>query len=349
MIWIYPSWNNDFGKDRNVLIGFGYAFNRTYKDEFPLCVCYDQMECHHVNREEYSYQYPHILQTDCAIKQIVISEEISDAKAEELSQSGDWIPSTDNVFFDIDEDYYGCQAAVQPLLDVKISEDYIDDSLVPAIMNIFCPRDAKSEQGVDKIYYNLLHRLSDRSSGKKLRTEQRNEIVEHTLQDIKKGNLMSELCNPSTVDHELKGLIETLSILDKQQLKALADLGICLQTTPRAYSFNRMDGMKLCDGNNRPGNGSAVFFYTPTLNEINKRTDQLYVILRTLPEPKFVSLCRSSRDGYVPGQFVSKIETDIIQTLGKVFPNITESSVHYDAELHGGPKGWYNRHPETPW
>ncbi|XP_050415905.1 uncharacterized protein LOC126829813 isoform X2 [Patella vulgata] len=347
MIWVYPSWNKDVDNNHVTMSGFGYAFGRTYEDDLPLCYCEeylsesDKMECYYIG--ETSHHHKIISRTDCKIKQIVIQEDIVDYKAEELSQSDDWIPSTDNVFFDIDEDYYGCQAAFQSLADVKITEKYVDDVLVPAIESIFCPRNAKSEQAFDKIFYNLLQRVSDKPK------IQPNNIIQDTLQAITQDNLSAELCGTRNAGIGIKSLIGKLDVLNKKQLRALAELGICLKSTPKETGFDRFDGMKLCDGYNRDNNHSHVFFHTPTLDEINKRTKQMESILRKLPEPKMVTICRSSRDGYVPGQFVSKIETDIIQTLVKVFPSIKESSLLYDAELHGGKKGWYKRHSDTPW
>ncbi|KAK6172461.1 hypothetical protein SNE40_016103 [Patella caerulea] len=352
MIWIYPSWNKDFDEDRVLTVGIGYAFGRTYKDELPLCFCEEYlsepvtMQCYHIDEHSHDHKIP---RTDCKIKQTVIQEEIVDYKAEELSQSGDWIPSTDNVFFDIDEDYYGCQAAFQSLADVKITEKYVDDVLVPVIQSIFCPSDAKSEQAFDKIFYNLLQRLSDKLTGNKLKQIKTSDLIQDTLQAIKQNNLDAELCGTRNTEIDIKILTEKLSVLNTKQLRALAELGICLEVTPKERDFDRLNGMKLCDGYNRPNNRSHVFFHTPTLDEINKRTKQMESIIRKFPEPKMVSICRSSRDGYVPGQFLSKIETDIIKTLGKVFPNITENSLHYDAELHGGKSGWHKRHSNTTW
>ncbi|XP_050415899.1 uncharacterized protein LOC126829811 [Patella vulgata] len=355
MIWIYPSWNKDFDNNRVTMIGFGYVFGRTFEDELPLCYCEellsesDNMGCYHIDTYDEESHHKKIPRSDCQVKQIVMYEEIIDYKAEELSQSDDWIPSTDNVFFDIDEDYYGCQAAFQYLLDVKITEKYVDDVLGPGIESLFCPGDAKAEHAFDKIFYDLLRRVTDKHGVKKLQEKERNDIIKNTIQSIKQRNLTAELCSETNVDVGINKLILNLNGLNKDQLQALAKLGICLKTTSRTPSFDRMNGMKLCDGYNRPNNDSAVFFHTPSLDEIIERTKQMESILRKLPEPKMVTICRSSRDGYVPGQFVSKIETDIIQTLVKVFPNITGSSLHYDAELHGGKQGWHKRHGDIPW
>ncbi|KAK6172464.1 hypothetical protein SNE40_016105 [Patella caerulea] len=355
LIWIYPSWNKDFDNNRVTMIGFGYALDLTYEDEHPLCYCEEylsepgKMECYHINTYDEEAHHKEIPRNDCKIKQIVMFEEIVDFKAEELSQSIDWIPSTDNVFFDIDEDYYGCQAAFQYLLDVNISEKYVDDVLGPGIQSLFCPRDSKTELAFDKIFYDLLRSISGKHGVKNLQEKERNDIIKNTIQSIKQRNLTAELCSEKDIDVGVNNLILKLNGLNTDQLRALAKLGICLEKTSRTPSFDHMDGMKLCDGSNRPNNESAVFFHTPTLDEINIRTEQMESILRKLPEPKMVTICRSSRDGYVPGQFVSKIETDIIKTLGKVFPNITENSLHYDVELHGGKRGWHKRHGNIDW
>ncbi|ESO93755.1 hypothetical protein LOTGIDRAFT_153216 [Lottia gigantea] len=353
IIFIYPSWDEERKKTNGeydrTLVSFGYVHGKTHKDENSICACYQYFVplevpfCFVLQDVDTGEEKKEIKPNSCELKHTIISEILTDKYATKLVKSTDWITSEDNIVFDIDEDYYGCEAAILQILKAKIPEEILDEDLEKSVENLFCAGTAKEEMAFDKIHYDLLKEIATQ----KLSKTQRN-LVSKTVDIINQRNLTQHLCVESDFSNHLDYYIQDLRRLNKNQLKAIAETGICLKSSPRQMYYDHMEGMQYCIGYNRP-NDSLVLFFTPSLEQIKARTQQLLTIFKNLPNPRLVTICRSARDGYVPRKYASKIESDILESLMKVFPKITSESLHYDSNLLGGKSSWYGRHGNETW
>ncbi|ESO84242.1 hypothetical protein LOTGIDRAFT_229697 [Lottia gigantea] len=139
----------------------------------------------------------------------------------------------------------------------------------------------------------------------------------------------------------LEALMRHLLKLTDLQLNITQTIGLCLTRSPNTLHFE--PSMRFCVSYNDP-NSTLVLFHTPSIQEIEKRTEKLLTLLSATVLPKFITVTRSVRDGYTPRHLAGKIETDIMQILNQKYHVLDHNLVHYDDSLLGGKKGWYNRY-----
>ena len=138
-------------------------------------------------------------------------------------------------------------------------------------------------------------------------------------------------------------LIVMLMKMTKEQLRLLLKVGFCMEQSPVAYpeSGDRQHPtFQVCHGVTGPDN-DYVAHHIPTPQEIDQNLVKLQKILSFLPEPKYITVSRSFRDGYTPKTHWKQIEDGILAVVNKTFPCFDK--VHYDEDLLGGPSGWWNR------
>ena len=298
-----------------------------------------------------------IQESECHMKSTALIETASETKALSLIKSGTWITERDSVLLDVDEDFYGVEASIMPLLDAGMNENQIE--LISFwVGRLICATNTYQERQADAFYNYLIQTIIDFklicakedkasdsvcknvasliSAVKKLQPE--------FMSNLRERKLHYSFCNPDKTNFALNQLILAFCKMNIDQLKALSEVGICLVQSPKTYGFENMNGLRICYGYNTP-NETMVMFHVPTLAEIDQRTENLKDILKQKQfTPGAVTICRSTRDGYTPKKYFTKIESDVKDVLRYAFPRIREDSFYYDDDLLGGPAGWHGRH-----
>ena len=294
--------------------------------------------------------------SDCDMKHTGLVEVVSETKAISLISSGTWITERDSVLLDVDEDFYGVEAVITPISEAGVDADTID-AINHWVTRLVCASDTRQERQTDSFYNYLIQTIIDFkivcsvgdktndsvcSSPDKL-TAAVSTLIPMFLDNLRQRNLEQHLCFGES-DDALKELIVELCALNTDQLKAFAEVGVCLNGSPKSTDFASNHSMILCYGYNTP-NDSVVMFHVPSSLEITQRTSNLRDMLEQNQfVPGAVTICRSTRDGYTPRKLFSKIESDIKRVLVNAFPRILEDSFYYDEDLLGGPVGWQGRH-----
>nr|KAG5707701.1 hypothetical protein BaRGS_003276 [Batillaria attramentaria] len=340
--------------------------SRTHRNREPrLCICFsgnsdgDETSSCFLG-EGLSDKKPVFLPaTDCQISHSGVVEVVTESKAMELMRPGrgeaerrPWLSEADSVLLDIDEDYYGCEAAIRPLLETGLTEQMVG-VVSDYVSRLFCPINSEQESRADAFFNSLVHSVLEnvlvcgrnftclrnlRARSEKLATMAVGELLTR--------GLFSFTCSSRkpTQAGSLASLIRILSQMTVGQLRALARVGICVRESVRTFNFRPHYGMVVCRGFNTPSS-TAVIFHTPDDEEITLRSENLRALLRSAPfTPGLVTVARSVRDGYTPRQHFRRIENDIVSILNDTFVERTKGSVMYDPGLLGGRPGWPDRH-----
>ncbi|XP_046566537.1 uncharacterized protein LOC124275093 [Haliotis rubra] len=367
-IWVWPPWDTNDGEHpdqvdyqrMDVRAGTTYKHVNGNKVK-ELCACVStgpiikEKYCVMNNITEGSDDESGIPieESACTFRTSGVIEIVSERKAILLMKSGKWLTHNDNVILDIDEDYYGCEAAVMPLYNSGLQETDIRD-ISMWIQLLVCAQGTADERTVDNFFHSVLESIIEFKhlcqSGVILRdrcnvSEARSAFwrqVPAMLKDLQ-GRIQGHFCkqNPGFI---LKMVLSKLVTFTADQLRALSQVGVCLSMSPKTLEFIPRDNMRLCDGYNRP-NETMVVFHTPDVEEIDERTENMETILDgRMFSPKLVTICRSVRDGYTPKKYFRKIESDVLSVLQNSFSKVSENFILYDSDLLGGPTGWYGRH-----
>ncbi|XP_067671355.1 uncharacterized protein [Haliotis asinina] len=368
-IWVWSPWDKDQGLPDHIAIPLKLG---TVKREVEgkliedICGCpvlesdefdgLNEEQCLVADNARFESPYLEMNATRCNIQvEDAMMEVVSETKAIELMKTGNWITSLDSVILDIDEDYYGCEAAVQPLYDVGVTD--IQLGWISFIVGkLFCPALPRQEHVADNFYADVLDRVviikqfcqKNNAVFCKKKSEMKKYILTSFTDSIDVNinpQLKPMLCKTAVVSQNaVESLIKHFVRYNIHQLKAMKEIGICFSISPRTHAFDPSVGMRTCDGFNRP-NETVVPFHTPTPEEVSFRTSQLKVMLSAgRIQPGVVTVCRSMRDGYTPRKYFHVIEQDLLSVLKDVFTSVDDTSIFYDPYLLGGTFGWPNRH-----
>ncbi|GFO25753.1 upf0489 protein c5orf22 [Plakobranchus ocellatus] len=304
---------------------------------------------------------------DCTEKTSIIVETFSEDEILRASKpEGHFKPISAHQGFvlDIDEDFFGCEAAVQPLYDVGLKETFIR-RISDWVEKLFCGRTAEHELASDFFFYNVIQYIKNNKnicSNLKNTTDLYKILVDrclvnmyHNLLEILRSKLASIdtefvdsiFCgssNSAFYKSILYQLLVLLTSLESNQLTALENVGICFQISLNTYGEAGVGHFRLCDGYNRPNN-TMVTFFSPSGKEITYRMNNLQTFLGQLARgPNLVTLCRSVRDGYTPRSRFRQIEDMVIEIIrhrydkGRYYVQ-----KFYDRDLLGGKEGWWQR------
>ena len=363
-IWVWPEWDRknhekDYTKSE-VKLGWmlGNNTESNQKRKLTFCMCQNtgiKIECMYLQEgEEDGVEEVLIEPETCHIKNTVQVEEINEAIAVSLLNKEQWIQQSENVILDIDEDFFGCSYVIKPLLDANASFDALK-RIDEYLMRIVCPLSTTHETNANKIMLDFVSLLLLRKSCQTdlinisecnnvdLNVNPETHLVQ-LLSNAKERNEIN-LCSKNVKSPRLlvfiKRFINGLSKLTTEQLKIIHQIGFCSSTTPKTLDIYGLPEFRLCYGANTPLE-SAVTEFNPTLDNVNNRAKIFRSIMLNLKQhsPKFVTLCRSVRDGYTPRNFFTTIENEILSSLKETFPHI---KLHYDKDLLDGAAGRPNK------
>ncbi|PAA64957.1 hypothetical protein BOX15_Mlig009181g1 [Macrostomum lignano] len=268
-----------------------------------------------------------------------------------------------DYMLDIDEDYFGTQLVARQLLTSGISLK-MTFQLEQPLAHLFCPKVVDDEKTADSWFVAMLDAMV--SIGEKCSGGggedgcSRSDIAKTVAQDKELMAILRKAACPELPRMQLRPLTRKIALilagLNKNQLHVLQSIGLCLGMSLRtnldpldtvakkvggkksAKLFGPEHTVKLCLGHNLP-NESVVQEFLDNQAGVDARLERMTQLLRQLPKaPIAVTVCRSSRDGYVPRHQMSRVENGIFKALREVFGEI---KVEYDEQLFHGKEGWY--------
>ncbi|XP_061191110.1 uncharacterized protein LOC133199313 [Saccostrea echinata] len=345
VVWIWPKWdqvNHNDSKTSGTL-QFGWTITRQSKvgTDKAFCMCLtesiqQQKSCMFTSADETDMEV--LMEEDaCIIKRSIHYTEMREDLAREYLQSTH--ESFDNMILDIDEDFFGCEYASQPLYDLSVDLNALDTYL----FQLFCPLHQTGEAVLDR----YLAEVIDFVKRTKCISENKPENCDgKTISNTKQFFLRKRsiwrpyICKTTKKERSsfIDGIIEELFKLNLKQLHAVQKVGFCLSTTRKTYQPISPSLFSICKGANSP-NETAVTEHRTNPIEVSTRGQLLSSILNVFKEspPKIITVCRSVRDGYTPRQHFVQIENIILNSIRK---NYRKAFIHYDKGLLGGKNGF---------
>lgn len=310
--------------------------------------------CEYVDYDSDDLNFIEIPRGRCNVKRTYTVENIREDVALEYLHNSKWLPIKDELILDIDEDYYGCVYASQPLLDSGVKDIELEH-ISKYLKKLICPKSLAQEKYADSILVTALDYFKNMYScqNPKVPATKGNKCPSHSktssdvnvfLQKKLWGNKKIHLCSKQlhAVKYAISELVHSFQKLSSKQVKIMQRVGFCLCTSPKTFKLTFPSAFGLCIGNNKESE-SDVLVHNPSKKDISERTKILQNILYSMKSKsvKLVTICRSSRDGYTPRRYMKQIESDIISSLNKTFDH--SCVVHYDNGLLGGINGWLSR------
>lgn len=373
VIWVWPRWDrvNHVDQARDIFeINVGWLMVDTLIPKMKrrtFCFCYHSLnanmrtgrsakkteECRRLPTSlERGTDYPEGVVIDkdtCKIEMSFLHEEINEDFASNVFRREAENLRGNGVILDIDEDFYACTFASRPLLNAGFTEEELDQ-LNEIIGDIFCPNNVKEEQEADTFLSLLLDdAMSSGCLEKKAPAEkgcqQKSIAIQNEFINLLQSKSKHLICGKKQrkegdKEEQVRKLVQTILSWDRSRIMAVKQVGFCLTTSKaRGLDMTKASEFHVCMGANTP-NRTLVIEHNTTLSEIDARTSglkEIFEAMRPRLSPVMVTLCRSSRDGYVPREFQNKIESDILKSLESLSP----LRLHYDSELLGGREGWY--------
>ena len=364
IIFIYPSWDSSVeGIYEKKSVGLGWmnlTIDGAVRKHF--CVCAQMIEG---GIKECLYEDPFPKTKDpevelqdpskCAIMRHYTVEHIVEFVAlSKLEKERDWLGSPANIILDIDEDYFGCELGAKVLMDAGVRWKPVF-RLSRKISELFCPKDIDHESLSNHVMQNVMKAMIENHSGRlqNLQNDMCNgayvkmqSITENIIKKFWRAK-PTMFCsdNETTIEQLWETIMRRLCMFSLHEFTAVMNLGFCLSTSPATLGFGTqgVGNIEVCHGSNVP-NDSVVFLHSPGVVEVDGRMALLNQVLKFIDSrnpPKFVTVCRSVRDGYTPREHFTKIEAGIL----KIFQRLSMPySATYDQNLLGGRQGWPNRH-----
>ena len=365
IVFIYPSWDSSVDSIyESKTVGLGWM-NLAIDGNLTkhLCVCTQPVvggtaQCLYedpypkANQQEVELEDP----SKCnVVKHYTVDHVVEYLALQKLQGNNGWLGKPASIILDIDEDYFGCELGAEVLLNVGVSWTPVLN-LSKRVAGFFCPKIIEHESVCNHLMRAVMKAMIDVHS-QNGRQSPLNDMcsvapVEMRLisEDIIKqfaGYESDLLCSndENQIKENWEPVIAGLCMFNLHDFEAVMDLGFCLSTSPSSVGFGTpgVGFLEVCHGANTP-NDSVVFLHTPEDKEIDGRMTHLGQILSIIDSrntPRFVTVCRSVRDGYTPRKHFDRIESGIL----KIFQQLpTIYNVFYDQNLLGGQGGWPNRH-----
>lgn len=351
VIWVYPSWlTEDLSGEAISNQSHGVLqVMRGGKPTQEVCTCEANKYCTFFNGSDVDDVKTYkVKPSRCDLKVTYSFSIVSEVKAKTFLQEA--VSPGDSVVLDVDEDFYGTEAAGMPLFRAGLSEESVEN-LTSFIYMTFCPTSVLQERAADSFFYHIVSKIMHTKefcaqSGQTDCKLDNKAFAKDFVREKNRRGIDKLLCDKKGVSLlTFRKVLAYLRRCTVAQLQALRTVGICMFTSLRTYNASvEYPGMVLCQGGNTP-NHTMVEFHTPSLQEVAARTATLRQVLGALSStPRLVTVCRSGRDGYTPRHLAGLIETNVLSALKDAFPGVTDSSVFYDSHLLGGKEGWFGRY-----
>ncbi len=366
VVWIYPSWVDSidevYTKCRMEL-----GYRQVIKDGKTVpyfCECQTILdpdedkdialtdkECMYIDYSKPGDKLEISLPADeCKTVKSITMEYVKDDWALQMAKQPQWLANTRSVILDIDEDFYGVENVVDPLLASGFQWPVLTN-LSQRISQFLCPLNAEDEGWADNLLKQILAatiRLCKWSSQHRMCTSSMTSIKEETYRLIQEkflGSNQAVFCG-STLEKVKTAWDDILSIvtqLSTEQVRALTQTGFCLNMSPSTLNFEEVAAFRICHGVNTP-NDTLVDMHTVTSEEVQETSDNLKLLLTALQahHPHLVTISRSLRDGFTPRQFARDIEAGILSYFDTYSGPGKGYQIIYDGSLLGGRQGRFH-------
>ena len=340
VVWVRPTWlaNSNYTVNSRAYVGVTKLNN---SNSLSPCSCQQfifknikkktSLGCFVLNREK-DLEIAVSLK-DCKLLKsymfIMISEEKFLTKIK--------LNNIENLFVDIDEDFFGVESGVQNHINRGISLETID-TIRETFPSIFCPKTNQDEHSLNTAIRNFFQDIT------LIKLKQQNTETIDLRQEISKAAL-SKLSQHTCRELDnilllLNSFADIVYLFDIEELKALSNSRFCLINSPQ---LQRIPEFSICHGNIFP-NDPLNQIYVSSKNEITERGKTLTKILRTIYQyktPSLYTISRSLRDGYTPRHQQRFIEETILESINSVLDKYkAKSNVIYDQYLLFGKEGW---------
>lgn len=290
----------------------------------------------------------------CQIERHYISEHVNEEHfVEKISEDVGWLRDDENVIYDVDEDFFGCENVGNVLTENGPAWSVVE-SLDEQLKEFLCPKYITHEDIGNRFLKLLLQPFIKRCESVASRNLCTGAAGFTRLMSNAYGDLVSEFrrhpslfCgrNDFDVRNSWLKLAKIFYKMPAAHVKKVYDLGFCLSTTPKTLYFDvgRAE-FTLCHGLNQ-ANSTIVFLHSPDRSEIMEHGGSFLRMTRAVFRRRpfsLVTVCRSVRDGFTPRQSADLIESEILETLKRVTDE--RGKIHYDDDLLGGRMGWKSRH-----
>ena len=241
-----------------------------------------------------------------------------------------------SVFVDIDEDFFGVESGVENFLlhGVSIKTQKILDSILP---QLYAPENVEEDILLDKKMREMFTKLTDilmfkTSSDTSLHRKVRDAVTTHTADFFRSS-------------HEvLSEFVIFLSALSSVEADNLSKVRYCLLQSHRLVPDTRNTEFSICHGSIYPGDRFVQEFFVGSNAQIEERARNLQNILQHIQkdtQPKFYTVARSLRDGYVARDQQSFIERNIMKSIDRCERGYGRfRRTVYDPFLSFGKTGW---------
>lgn len=370
MIWVWPTWdkNNQLNSHERsymmykLYLGWFDVRNKTRAStDLAFCTCINvsnefscltltetdsgilQSELYYLNRNR------------CQIMKTLIVEEVSERLAMTYFKKYHWNSNIHGIILDIDEDFYGCSYAINPVLKANFSIEQVQ-GIDEIIHQVFCPENSEQGAESDRFLVGILNEIAkgdnckdgvskmSKKCIKSVKEKYINKITNKLI--LLMENNVVKLCQPDfNVREVIKMLMSPVVSMTSEQIMSIVEVGFCANTSPKTYDIYMERTFGICIGSNTP-NHTAILEHIPTQKEVDSRSIILKGILKRIRHPVgLVTMARSVRDGYTPRKYFEQIEKDILASLRDIFDKNLD--VVYDKDLLGGKQGWGKRTADT--
>lgn len=342
VVWVWPEWdhiNHNASKSSGTIqIGWTIVQQSSLGAEKDFCMCITDetgQKCMFFSEDETNPEVE--MENDlCFVKRSIGFTEIREDLAVEYLNS---IHKNVDIILDIDEDFFGCEYASQPLFDHAVPNIEVLDSF---LNQLCCPMNPPAEKVLDNFLTDLIEFIKLNNCRFEKHRECRNNLWNKIKQFYlnKSSLLRSHLCSDALKNTTLLFdlIIKEFLELNKFQLSAIQTVGFCLSTTHKTYQLLNPSLFGLCKGANSP-NETVVTEHRTNRKEVHTRGELINNILGVFRRnpPKFVTVCRSIRDGYTPRKYFKDIEYLVLKAIRSNYP---DTRVFYDDGLLNGKTGF---------
>ncbi|XP_066910767.1 uncharacterized protein [Clytia hemisphaerica] len=245
-----------------------------------------------------------------------------------------------SVFVDIDEDYFGCESGVENFIEhgVSLKTQKVLDAILP---ELYSPKNSEDETDLNQKLKEMFHKISDMFLYLHLKSEPKDtRAVRQKLNDAITSMTGKYFLKPTA----LPEFVIFLLTLSPKQIDSLSKIHFCLSSSQRLLGKDQQTEFSVCHGNVFPNSRFVKEFHIGTEADLYKRGEKLSDILQYIRQtvrPRFYTIARSLRDGYVVRDQQREIEKLVMRAIDKVELNTgRRRKTIYDPFLLFGRKGW---------
>lgn len=340
VVWVVPNWST---RQKKLEIADEYIGVTIHKNDEQLTTCHCEKILHPDPSSHYSCHYSdrnndsaiNIPESTCRsinkFKRIYLSEDVF----EDVLNSRRAL--LQNVFIDIDEDYFGVESGVQQYVNMGVSLE-TQERVDQALTSIFCPWSVETERVIEQELKSVLQIIADHIN------TNRTYLIKHKtkLEEQLYKKTMQFFCRDTYIHKEMliEELFDYILTLKNIEIQTLPKLRYCCLSSPQLTMSPRT--FSICHGNIFPEDklNEIHIHKTKDIEKKGRRLSRILLYLTRHSELKLFTIARSLRDGYTPRKQQRFIEKQLLDVLGNALEKVGKKMhVVYDHYLVSGDFG----------